>query len=141
MAMHHPKINEIISKDSRFPYEAYEFLFQALAYTQKSLGKAKPQDGNEPTVEHHVSGRELIEGIRKYALDEFGLMARCVFQQWGIHKTGDFGDMVFNLVEHGLMSKTDQDSKEDFEDIFDIQNQLMDGYQIMARTQQGNTSK
>lgn len=141
MAMHHPKINEIIKKDSRFPYEAYEFLFQALAYTQKNLGKAKPQEGSEPTVEHHVSGRELIEGIRKYALEEFGLMARCVFHQWGIHKTGDFGDMVFNLVEHGLMSKTDKDSKEDFEDIFDIQNHLMDGYQIMSRTQQGNISK
>lgn len=86
MGSYHPKIHEIIKKDPRFPYEAYEFLFQALAYTQKMLGKIKPPDGEEPAKEHHVSGRQLIEGIRKFALEEFGLMARCVFNQWGIKK-------------------------------------------------------
>jgi len=130
MGSYHPKIHEIIKKDPRFPYEAYEFLFQALAYTQKMLGKIKPPEGAEPAKEHHVSGKQLIEGIRKFALDEFGLMARCVFNQCGIKKTGDFGNMVFNLVEIGLMSKTDNDSIYDFEDIFDIETGLMNDYVI-----------
>lgn len=141
MPIHHPKLDELVKKDSRFPYEAYEFLFQALAYTQKSLGKTKPQEGNDPSIEHHVSGRQLIEGIRKFALDEFGLMARCVFDQWGIKRTGDFGEMVFNLVEMGLMSKTDHDNREDFENIFDIQTGLMDGYRILAQNQSGEASR
>jgi uncharacterized repeat protein (TIGR04138 family) len=84
----------------------------------------------EPAKEHHVSGKQLIEGVRKFALDEFGLMARCVFNQWGIKKTGDFGNMVFNLVEIGLMSKTENDSMDDFEDIFDIETGLMHDYVI-----------
>jgi uncharacterized repeat protein (TIGR04138 family) len=130
MGSYHPKIHEIIKKDPRFPYEAYEFLFQALAYTQKTLGKIKPPEGEEPAKEHHVSGKQLIEGVRKFALDEFGLMARCVFNQWGIKKTGDFGNMVFNLVEIGLMSKTENDSIGDFEDIFDIETGLMHDYVI-----------
>ena len=133
MGSYHPTIHEIIKKDPRFPYEAYEFLFQALAYTQKMLGKIKPPEGEEPAKEHHVSGRQLIEGIRKFALEEFGLMARCVFNQWGIKKTGDFGNMVFNLVEIGLMSKTDNDSMNDFEDIFDIETGLMHDYVIAFR--------
>ncbi|NBR04484.1 MAG: hypothetical protein EBT92_01795 [Planctomycetes bacterium] len=130
MGSYHPKIHEIIKKDPRFPYEAYEFLFQALAYTQKMLGKIKPPEGAEPAKEHHVSGKQLIEGIRKFALDEFGLMARCVFNLWGIKKTGDFGSMVFNLVEIGLMSKTDNDSINDFKDVFDIETGLMHDYVI-----------
>ncbi len=135
MGYHHPKINEIIKKDSRFPYEAYEFLFQSLAYTQKLLGKIKPSDSEDPAKEHHISGKQLIEGIRKFALDEFGLMARCVFNQWGIKKTVDFGDMVFNLVEIGLMSKTDNDAREDFADIFDIETDLMTDYKITTSSE------
>ncbi|MEY4614804.1 hypothetical protein EBX93_09940 [bacterium] len=133
MGSYHPKIHEIIKKDPRFPYEAYEFLFQSLAFTQKMLGKIKPPEGQEPATEHHVSGRQLVEGIKRFALDEFGLMARCVFNQWGIKKTGDFGAMVFNLVEIGLMSKTENDSMEDFEDIFDMDNGLMNDYVISPK--------
>lgn len=135
MPIHHPKLDELVKKDARFPYEAYEFLFQALSYTQKALGKPRPTESQDLSVEHHVSGRQLIEGIRKFAQEEFGLMARCVFGQWGIKQTGDFGEMVFNLVEMGLMSKTDNDNRGDFENIFDIQTGLMEGYKILAPNQ------
>ena len=96
-------------RDPRYAYEAYEFVFAALAHTQKLLGREPPREpGDEPEPHHHVSGPELLDGIRDLALREFGLMARTVFRLWGINRTDDFGEIVFNLVEANLMSKTDR---------------------------------
>jgi uncharacterized repeat protein (TIGR04138 family) len=71
--------------------------------------------------ERHVGGRELLEGIKELAADEFGPMAPEVFRQWGIKDTGDFGEMVFNLIEGGLLSRRAQDSRLDFVDGFDFE--------------------
>jgi uncharacterized repeat protein (TIGR04138 family) len=121
--MFHPKLAEIVRKDPRFPYEAYEFLFAALTHTQKSLGLASEHEGRE-TPENHITGRQLLEGIRDLALQEFGLMARTVFRLWGVHRTADVGDIVFNLIDANLLSKTDRDSRQDFEDVFDLDEAL-----------------
>src|SRR5947209_14919216 len=98
MTLFHPGLAELMRKDPRYAYEAYEFVFQALNHTQKRLNREPPADADpaQGTEPHHVSGPELLEGIRELALREFGLMARIVFHQWGIHRTGDFGDIVFN---------------------------------------------
>jgi uncharacterized repeat protein (TIGR04138 family) len=117
--MFHPKLAEIVRKDPRFPYEAYEFVFSALTYTQKQLGLSR--DG---TAENHVSGRQLLEGMRDLALEEFGLMARTVFQLWGVRRTDDVGDIVFNLVEANLLSKTNEDRREEFHNVFDLDEAL-----------------
>jgi len=63
-------------------------------------------------------------------LREFGLMARTVFHMWGIDKTDDFGEIVFNLVEANLMSKTNEDSRKDFQAIFDLDKALVNDYHI-----------
>jgi uncharacterized repeat protein (TIGR04138 family) len=68
----------------------------------------------------HVTGRELLEGIRRYAMKHFGLMARTVFETWGLHKTDDFGEIVFKLVDAGLMRKTEADTREDFRQVYDF---------------------
>ena len=134
MTLFHPGLAEVVRKDPRFAYEAYEFVFHALSHTQKLLKREPPPD--EERAKHdpryHVSGRELLEGIRDLALREFGLMARTVFQQWGIQRTGDFGDIVFNLIEAGLMSKTDHDSRADFHDVYDLDQALVQGYRIQV---------
>jgi uncharacterized repeat protein (TIGR04138 family) len=62
----------------------------------------------------HITGQELLEGIRLYTLQEFGPISRTVLAEWGITRTEDFGNLVFNLVRHGLLGKTDQDKIEDF---------------------------
>jgi uncharacterized repeat protein (TIGR04138 family) len=129
-----PELAEIAKRDPRYSYEAYEFLFQALHYTQKRLGRTPPA-GADPTAlagepRHHVSGPELLEGVRALALQEFGFMARTVFRLWGIRKTDDFGEIVFNLVEARLMSKTDEDTRADFRDVFDLDEALVHGYRI-----------
>jgi uncharacterized repeat protein (TIGR04138 family) len=132
MTMHHSGLAEVVRKDPRFAYEAYEFVFAALHHTQKMLGRQprdNPDEGKEE-VQHHVTGRELVHGIRDLALREFGLMARTVFRMWGIDKTDDFGDIVFNLVESNLMSKTDEDSRADFHAIFDLDQALVHDYRI-----------
>jgi uncharacterized repeat protein (TIGR04138 family) len=131
MTMHHPKLAELVRRDPRYAYEAYEFVFAALAHTQKMLGRSVPDDPQvEPGPNHHVTGRELVQGIRDLALREFGLMARTVFRLWGIDKTDDFGEIIFNLVDANLMSKTPTDSRADFHNVYDLDQALVRDYQI-----------
>lgn len=125
-----PCLEEIVKRDPRFTYEAYEFVFHALEHTQKLLGRDPETDPDDPEATHHVSGPELLAGVRDLALREFGLMARVVFRLWGINRTGDFGEIVFNLIEANLMSKTDQDNRLDFIDVFDLDEALTEGYHI-----------
>ncbi len=136
MTMHHPKLDELVRRDPRYAYEAYEFLFAALAHTQRMLGRVPPPEGPAPEQDYHVSGPELLAGVRDLALREFGLMARTVFRMWGINRTDDFGELVFNLVEAGLMSKTDEDSRKDFHAVYDLDEALERGYRIEAREEE-----
>jgi uncharacterized repeat protein (TIGR04138 family) len=125
-------LDEVVKRDPRYAYESYEFVFAALAHAQKLLGRADDAQ-EEPEVDHHVSGPELLAGVRDLALREFGLMARTVFRLWGINRTADVGNIVFNLIESGLMSKTNQDNLADFADVYDLDEALVDGYSIPVR--------
>ena len=107
-------IEEVLARDPRYPREAYLFLRDALEHTQKLV--AKQAKG----VVRHVSGGELLQGIREYALEQFGPMALALFDEWGIHAGEDFGNLVFNLVGAGLLGKTDQDTLEDFRGVYDF---------------------
>jgi uncharacterized repeat protein (TIGR04138 family) len=126
--MHHPKLEELVRRDPRYAYEAYEFVFAALSHTLQLLGRKAPEPG--ASEEPHVTGPQLLEGARDLALREFGLMARTVFKLWGINRTDDFGEIVFNLVEAELMSKTDEDDRLDFRGVFDLDEALVKNYQI-----------
>jgi uncharacterized repeat protein (TIGR04138 family) len=105
---------QIVKEDPRYPIDAYLFLRHALDYTIRMLNKPENGPGR------HVSGQELLDGIRQCALQEFGPIARTVLRTWGINRTEDFGDMVFNLVSHGLLGKTEKDSKADFAGGYDF---------------------
>ncbi len=104
----------IIAKDARYDAEAYLFVKDALDHTQKLALK-----DNLGQV-HHVTGKELLEGIRDYALTQFGPMTQMVFAEWGVQRCEDFGEIVFNMVEIGLLRKTKQDSREDFKNGYDF---------------------
>jgi len=97
------KLKEIIKKDPRYSLQAYQFVFEALDYTTNMLGKNQHKTTDQ---DRHVTGRQLLEGIRQYASRQFGFMALTVFEEWGINQDADFGNIVFNLVENGLMGKT-----------------------------------
>lgn len=122
----------VVRRDPRYAYEAYEFVFQALEHTQKVLGREPPDQRTDPAESrHHVSGRQLLEGIRDLALQEFGRMARVVFRLWGIHRTDDFGEIIFNLIEAELMSKTAEDTRDDFHEVYDLDEALLTGFRIV----------
>src|ERR1700756_3086743 len=108
-------LDSIVSSDPRYERDAYVFLRDALDFTTKQQKKAKG------TSVRHVSGPELLEGIRQYALKEFGPMVMTVFDSWGIRSSEDVGHMVFNLINAGIFGKTDQDSIEDFKNVYDFQ--------------------
>jgi uncharacterized repeat protein (TIGR04138 family) len=123
---------ELALRDSRYAPEAYEFLQHALAYTQRMLGKEPPSaESIDPTNQaYHVSGTDLLEGVRRFALDQFGMMAAVVFQVWGIRSTRDFGLMVFNLVDAGLWCKTELDRIEQFDEVYDFEDAFVRSFRI-----------
>ena len=101
---------EIIrAKDARYDKDAYLFVREALDFTQKNIGR------DTRGRVRHVTGQELVQGIKDYALQQFGPMALTVFDQWGVRNCQDFGEIVFNMVDFGLLAKTEKDSRIDFE--------------------------
>ncbi len=132
MSSFNNKLLAVVRRDPRYAYEAYEFVFHALEHTQKMLGREANTERTDPgEPRHHVTCRQLLEGIRDFALHEFGLMARVVFRMWGVQRTDDFGEIVFNLIEAELMSKTSEDTRNDFHEVFDLDEALTDGFRIV----------
>ena len=105
---------QILRDDPRYSADAYAFVGEALEFTTKKLDKPTAGPG------HHVSGGELLEGIRLYALQEFGPMAKTILAAWGIRECRDFGHIVFNMVNKKILGKTEEDSLDDFNGGFDF---------------------
>jgi uncharacterized repeat protein (TIGR04138 family) len=125
-------------RDGRYAPQAFFFILEALEYAHKVLQMGRPQSSESaPTPqegkkrdERHVTGQELCEAIRLYALDQFGLMAKTVLNQWGLAATSDFGEIVFAMIEAQQMKKTEQDRREDFDNVFDFDSGLTQGFRI-----------
>src|SRR4029078_8544933 len=103
-------LEQILAKDPRYARDAYLFVREALDYTQKAIIKE-----NRGQL-RHVSGQELLGGIREFALSQFGPMTLTVLEEWRVRNCEDFGEIVFTMVEAGLLAKTDTDTREDFQD-------------------------
>lgn len=120
--MNNPSIFEllkpIIDKDDRYTAQAYIFVREGLDHTVKKLDKPR-----------HVSGQELLDGMREYALKEFGPVSKRVLSEWGIKECVDFGNIVFNLVEEGLLGKTEEDTIEDFMGGYDFHEAFITPFQ------------
>jgi uncharacterized repeat protein (TIGR04138 family) len=97
--------------ERRFTAEAYAFVFEALDFTLRRRGG----------VRRHISGPEIMEGVRQLALETFGFLARDVLRRWGVRSTEDFGEIVFHLIADDLLQKTADDRKEDFVGLYDFQ--------------------
>jgi uncharacterized repeat protein (TIGR04138 family) len=145
----HP-FTELLERDKRYRLDAYVFVFEALRYAQEVLGlgteeaadtsedaaddqEKDEQPADEPAAddsvagdegdrdERHLTGQELCEAIRLYALEQYGYMAKSVLNHWGVQSTKDFGEIVFNLIEIGQMRKTSGDRREDFKEVFEFE--------------------
>ena len=138
----HP-LFELLQRDRRYKLDAYLFVLEALSYGQEHLGMGseppaeelepapgQPADaggrprargrGKRRQAERHVSGRELCEAARHYALQQYGYLAPTVLGSWGVHRTSDFGEIVFGMIEIGQMRKTRRDKREDFHDVYEF---------------------
>jgi uncharacterized repeat protein (TIGR04138 family) len=117
-------LEQILVKDTRYHRDAYLFLRDSLDHTRKMLEREhkseKPAKRTAASSEQHVTGQELLAGIRELAIEMFGPMAITVFEEWGVHATKDFGEMVFIMVENRLLKKTEKDSRADFEHGYDF---------------------
>jgi uncharacterized repeat protein (TIGR04138 family) len=113
------QVHRLVASDGRYRREAYFFTLDALNVAQR----ARALTGEVG----HITGQELCASIREHAENEFGFLAKAVFRQWGVGSTDDFGEIVFAMVEHGIIGKQDSDTKDDFaaiyrfEDVFEKQ--------------------
>ncbi|MCP4811454.1 MAG: hypothetical protein GY888_03015 [Planctomycetaceae bacterium] len=137
MAENQHPIFELLQDDPRYKLEAYQFVRDALSFAQEVLGLGKGDDQDEPTAleseplaEPHLSGQQLCEAVRQYSIEQFGYMAQMVLNNWGIESTGDVGEIVYNLIRIGLMKKSDNDRREDFENVFDFEQAFCNDFKI-----------
>ena len=107
-------LESVVANDPRYQREGYIFLRDALDFTTKQQKKVKG------VSVRHVTGPELLDGVRQYALKEFGPMVMTVFDSWGIRSCEDIGHMVFNLIGAGVFGKTEEDSIKDFKNVYDF---------------------
>ncbi len=132
----HP-IYELIMRDKRFRLEAYQFVREALSYAQDILqmGGQRPVESDEdleeqPSHEPHLTGQQLCEAIRLFAIEQYGYMAKTVLNNWGVHTTGDFGEIVYNLIGIEEMKKSKSDRREDFDDVYDFNEAFRESFRI-----------
>ena len=113
------KAKAIIDQNPKFKLEAYAFVLSGLEFTMKKMKQSR-----------HVTGQELSLGLKEYALDQFGPMAKTVLQQWGITATLHFGEIVFLLIDAGLMRKTETDTLADFTNVYDFDSAFTVAYDL-----------
>ena len=128
---------DLLRRDRRYHRDAYFFVFEALRYAQEKLGLGQPlsheeEQPDDEEEERHVSGQQLCEAIRGYAVEQYGILAKSVLNHWGVHSTGDFGEIVFSLIEIGQMKKTGTDRRSDFDNVFDFEEGLRDAFLPMT---------
>ncbi len=134
----HPLV-KLLCEDRRYKLEAYQFVRAGLAYAQDELGL-----GQEPAKDvkitaagrplRHITGQDLCQALKELAHQQFGLMARLVLANWGIHTTSDVGEIVYNLIKIGEMTKSEHDRRADFDDVFDFDQALVKDFVIAAKT-------
>jgi len=111
----------LLQSDRRYKFEAYNFVRESLNRAQQRTLVAEPDepisDSSMPTS-HHISGQQLCEACRLYAIDQYGFMSPKVLANWGIQSTSDFGEIVYNLIRIDQMRKSDNDRREDFDDVY-----------------------
>lgn len=110
----------VLARDPRYPIQAYAFVLEALEYTKNLRRRPRARGRSRAPATRHVTGRELCEGARRLALENYGMMALTVLNLWGVRSTSDFGEIVYNLIASGDLEKTPADSRSDFDNVYDF---------------------
>ncbi len=144
-------LDQIVQNDPRYHRDAYMFIREALDHTQRMVNKSSKSEKGEKGESRqaagddlaegkvrHVTGQELLNGVRAYALDQYGPMTLTVLNEWGVRKCEDFGELVFNMVENHLLAKTKKDSRDDFKGGYDFTEAFCHPFLPSAKTASAN---
>lgn len=150
-------MRDLLVEDTRYKIEAYQFIREALQYAHENLiDSPGEEDGDEAAAflpidqdvedefdddfddlpeqnPNHVTGQQLCEACRRYALQQYGYLAKMVLANWGVHKTGDFGDLVYNLIRIEQMRKSETDRREDFDDVYCFDNAFEPEFEFVSK--------
>ena len=118
-------IRRLSREDGRFRAEAFVFLFESLEPAVKLAGRDDAQGSDR-----HITGQELVAGLRQEATRLFGPLAAQVWRSWGVRSTLDWGHIVFLLVDSGILSRQESDSIEDFRTDLDYEQEFGEGYEV-----------
>ena len=124
-----------IAKRTRYPVDAFLYVQRGLDFTVTRLhgeidDEYEELDPEEHEAQRHVSGQDLCAGLRDFAIKEYGLLARTVLRRWNITSCRDFGQIVFAMVDGGLMRKTDDDTIHDFNNVYDFNSAFEPGLML-----------
>lgn len=111
------KVREFLKKKPRYSFEAYHFVLQSLRFLVNQLSEQR-----------HVTGPELLTAVRDYGFEQYGFLASLVFESWSVKETVDIGHIVFDLVEMDILRKTDEDTLEDFKDVYVFETAFREGF-------------
>lgn len=122
-------MEKLLRCDTRYKIEAYAFLQDSLAYAQTHQIREVSEDEEET---RHMTGQQLCEACRLYALDQFGYLAKLVLANWGLHSTSDFGEVVYNLIEIKHMKKSANDRREDFDNVYQFEDAFEPSFDLLS---------
>ena len=135
---------QLVRTDDRYPIEAYLFVRESLAFAADSMELGAPSEGSlsaeqdtdlhQSRRERHLTGQELCESIRQYAINQYGFMAQIVLNRWGIFATQDFGEIVYRMIDAGIMKKSSRDRKSHFDDVFEFDSVFQDDFEMCSVT-------
>lgn len=131
-------VDLICKEDARYDKAAYFFVRQGLDHTVSNLKKNDPRRAQRS---QHVSGPELLEGLRAHALEQYGPLAKTVLVSWGVSHCTDFGEIVFNLIEYNIFSKTENDRREDFANLYDFDEAFVKPFQPAGTRRTGPSTE
>ncbi|GAA4465697.1 Minf_1886 family protein [Novipirellula rosea] len=133
-------IRDLLNEDKRYRIEAYQFIRESLHYahenneaTSAAMADVDPSPGISSENPNHVTGQQLCESCRRYAIDQYGYLAKMVLANWGIRSTSDLGELVYNLIRIEQMRKSETDRREDFDDVFDFDDAFEPQFELVAR--------
>jgi len=116
-ASNHDQMRTLLRAAGPYPLEAYQFVQEGLSFTSEQVHLDPDAFGE---LDRHVTGQQLCMGLREYAIQRYGLLARTVLECWRVQRTEDFGRMVFAMIDAGLLKQQPDDSLEDFTSVYDF---------------------
>lgn len=127
-------MDQLLQRDPRYKLEAYVFVRDALAYAHRNMFPNAPRSTSDEDADtsRHLTGQQLCEACRQYALEQFGYLARLVLANWGLKSTSDFGEVVYNLIDIKHMRKSESDRREDFDNVYVFDEAFEPRFELLA---------